>query len=118
MNFFGLNEQVQFVDHFGKFKCKSFRGNRVIFALKVWAIPTKNNKSRALIRIRIPLSQVRGKCSDHYTKTSLIGKGLQIDEVIHEIRLLMSKETYKYHEKDLQHVRELNSGRLRDRQMS
>ena len=47
MNFFGLNEQVQFVDHFGKFKCKSFSGNRVIFALKVWAIPTKNNKSRA-----------------------------------------------------------------------
>ena len=49
MNFFGLNEQVQFVDHFGKFKCKSFRGKGVIFALKVWAIPTKNSKSWALM---------------------------------------------------------------------
>ena len=100
MNFFGLNEQVQFVDHFGKFKCKSFRGNRVIFALKVWAIPTKNNKSRPLFGNWTPLSQVRGKCSDHYTKTSLLEQILQIDELLHEIRLLMYKETYKYHEKD------------------
>ena len=100
MNFFSLNEQVQFVDHFGKFKCKSFRGNRVIFALKVWAIPTKNNKSRAPLGELNPTSQKRDKCSYHYTKTSLLRNMLQIDEVIHEIRLLMSKETYKYHEKD------------------
>ena len=47
MNFFGLNEQVLFVDHFGKFFSKSFRWKGVIFALNVWAIPTKNTKLRS-----------------------------------------------------------------------
>ena len=91
VNFFGFNEQVLFVDHFGKFFPKSFRGKGVIFALKVWAIPTKNNKSKALLGTWTRLSQVRGKCSDHYTKTSLLGRNMQIDELIHEIRLLMYK---------------------------
>ena len=34
-----------FVDRFGKFFPKSFLGKGVIFALKVWAIPTENHKS-------------------------------------------------------------------------
>ena len=40
---------VLFVDRFGKFFPKSFRWKGVIFALKVWAIPTKNHKSKAPI---------------------------------------------------------------------
>ena len=64
------------------------------------------------------LSHMRGKCYYHYTKDALIVKEMQIYELIHEIRLLMSKETYKYHEKDQLHVWELNSGHLRGRQMS
>ena len=38
-----------FVDRFGKFFPKSFRWKGVIFALKVWAIPTKNHKSKAIM---------------------------------------------------------------------
>ena len=45
VNFFGLNEQVLFVDHFGKFFPKSFRWKGVIFALNVWAIPTKKTQN-------------------------------------------------------------------------
>ena len=48
VNFFGLNEQVLFVDHFGKFFPKSFRGKGVIFALNVWAIPTKKTQNCSL----------------------------------------------------------------------
>ena len=50
VNFFGLNQQALFVDRFGNFFPKSFRGKGVIFALKVWAIPTKNHKNKALMR--------------------------------------------------------------------
>jgi len=42
---------VLFVDRFGKFFPKSFRGKGVIFALKVWAIPTKNHINKALMGI-------------------------------------------------------------------
>ena len=98
VNFFGLNEQVLFVDHFGKFFPKSFRGKGVIFALNVWAIPTKKHKI-ALMGNRSPLSHMRDGCYYHYTNYALLVERLQIDEVIHEIRLLMYKKhtnTTKY----------------------
>ncbi len=46
VNFFGLNQQVLFADHFGKFFSKSFCWKGVIFALNVWAIPTKKHNSK------------------------------------------------------------------------
>ena len=91
VNFFGLNEQVLFVDHFGKFFPKSFRGKGVIFALNVWAIPTKKHKI-AHLGNRTPLSHMRGRCYYHYTNNALLEKRLQIDELIHEIRSLMYKK--------------------------
>ena len=60
------------------------------------------------------LSHMRGKCYYHYTKDAMLVKGLQIDEMIPEIKLLM----YKYHEIDNWHDGELNSDNLHGRQMS
>ena len=75
-----------FVDRFGKFFPKSFRWKGVIFALKVWAIPTKNHKSKALVEHRTPFSQMRGRCTYHYTNGALLKEEMHIDELMHEIR--------------------------------
>ena len=71
VNFFGLNEQVVFVDHFGRFKCKSFRGNRVIFALKVWLFFQKKYKI-VLQGNWTQVSHSEGECENHYTTEDYI----------------------------------------------